>query len=456
MHIRPDFIRPSFKRTWNSRKIDHDYPLVFSHEAEQHFAQNSAILGETLGGFAGQIAQQMTGYDGHSIISAIPCFALENPDFTALSNHVSQIAQEGGHVVIFVNAGSLQLQGALTDLANKLAASLHRRCPQGSFSVASGLFDAPQPIGRIRGILNDAIVLRSLQLKVRDPIIVSNDIDGCYTPPGYVQTLMQRFSDPCLDILSGPLYYGYSPLGDDYVGIAPSVPDLFLGNRVLEARRLSRLGGYFDGEAFFTTEGPHTAFRASAYCAAGGYDVTLEQAEDDELGIAIFALRQKGHFPFPTVRNAIYAPEFWLVTNPRRQLLAIANGLSIIDTWRGFPIKNRSGHEISLESAALQNRTRLNAMRLEELNALVSHRRSPIGPWSKVIDIFLRGASDRALPPNSLKYYLKACGVSIEHATYEDDASNLAERSEPSTALREAICRFAHHHYPVLLEQEYS
>jgi hypothetical protein len=436
---KPAFMRESFTRTWLHRKINEDRTLIFAREAENYFGK--CLEGSDLAqrNHVAEIVRQLSSYVGQPVISAIPCFALEQPDPAALGNHVNQIGRSGGHVVIFVNAGSRQLEAAAHALCRHLSASLKRCCSTGYFSIVVSIFYHSQSIGRLRKILNDAIVLRALRLGVEDPVIISNDVDCGHTPQGYMTALKCHFSDSCLDILSGPLYYGYAPSGADYLGLAPAVPDLFLGNRVLEARRLCQLRGHFHGARFFSTEGPHTAFRASAYCAAGGYDASLEQAEDDELGIAIFALRQKGRYPFPTRRNAVYSPDFWLVTNPRRQLLAIAHGHSIIDTWRNFPIKKLGGHEISLAGENGRN-----AISLEELVSLVSCRPLPTGTWTRVIDIFMRGISDQSLSSELFVHYMNACGVSLQRVVEPgSDAAAVAKHAVPNAALKTSIARFA-------------
>ncbi|MQB07217.1 hypothetical protein DXT91_24355 [Agrobacterium tumefaciens] len=428
-----------------------DQPLSFLREAETYLATEFASPDLEA---RDSIAHQISAYTGQRIVSAIPCYALEQPRLPALASHVNHIGKVGGHVVVLINADAPTLQSDLDKLASKICSYLSRYCRVNDFSVVSENFGNSYPIGRIRAILCDAIVSRALRFLVDDLIIVSNDIDCCFTPDNYGQIVGERFCDPCLDILSGPLFYGYSPNGDDYIGVEPAAPDLFLGNRILEARRLSRLNGHFYGSRFFTTEGPHTAFRASAYCAADGYDVSLEQAEDDELGIAIFSLRQQGAIPFPQARNAIFDPAFWLVTNPRRQLLAIADGVSIIDTWLRFPIKSRSGHEISSVSTAHQNQQRAGAVSVEELHKFARSPRTCDAAWQKILEIFLLGLGDRTLSSASLEYYLMTCGVEIVDAGSGYDALSLARRSRPSPAFTAALFRFLENRYPFRCEEK--
>lgn len=444
MISKPTFMRPSFKRNWDGRKIAEEDRFNFLREAKLYLQHDQYSRDPAYRNCVDKILQQMFGYAGQTIVSAIPCHANENPDIATLSRHVTHVGSSGGHVIVFINAGSLELEAAANALFAKLAKSLRKNCSQAHYTLVVLVFDEPQTIGKIRKILNDAIILRFLELKASDPIIISNDVDCCYTPPGYIDTIRKYFSDPCLDILSGPLYYGYTHLGDDYLGIEPGVPELFLGNRVLEARRICRLNGDFFGEPFFTTEGPHTVFRASAYCAAGGYDASLEQAEDDEMGIAIFALRQKGCFPFPTARNAVYANDFWLVTNPRRQLLAIANGISIVDTWQKFPIKEVAGHRISLQTESLDHKNARRIVGYSELLNVAKNTHKPNASWISLVEIFLRGIVDRELSTDSLRRYLSICGVEIGKPDPEVDTATLAIRSSPSAALSKAICRFVH------------
>lgn len=267
----PSFIRASFGRCWR-RLADSAQILDFRNEAAAYLAQD-----RVLPGVVRNLQMQLKISATHRLISAIPCSGAETVDMDAIAGHIRSFAACGGHVVIFVNTCCARHRLRAKSLRTDFDRRLGRLCPPGSFSVVSHDFEHPVPIGTIRAALCDAIIARTFELGIADPIIVSNDADGLFTPLDYGARVLDQFTDPRRDIVTGPLYYGYAPWGESFLDAdgGGSLPELMLGNRVLEARRRLRLSGRVDGGPFFTTEGPHTAFRAAAYCAAGGYDASL-------------------------------------------------------------------------------------------------------------------------------------------------------------------------------------
>lgn len=404
--IQPSFVRDSFNRQRHWVRLAHaSQPLGFQDTAAPYLEADRP--GRAM---SGTLARQLQTDATHTLIAAIPCAGAEPVNIAALSAHVRSFARCGGHVAIFVNcaepAHRLRARGLATTLRHRLAA----HCPPGSHSIVDMAFDAPLPIGQIRAILCDAIIQRAFGLGAKDLVLVSNDADGLFTPQDYAQRLVKAFADPRRDIVTGPLYYGYAPWGESFLtdGFAESLPELMLGNRVLEARRKLRLTGLVDGGPFFTTEGPHTAFRAAAYCAAGGYDTQLAQAEDDELGLALFALRQSDGPPYPRAPFALYDPGFWLATDARRQVLAIARGQSITQTWAHFPIRTLAGHDISIETATALYRGNKDVLQHADIRAALAGTPRHI---ARMRNVFQAGITDLRPDMQAAQQYLSDCGI---------------------------------------------
>nr|WP_200997153.1 hypothetical protein [Rhizobium rhizogenes] len=166
-------------------------------------------------------------------------------------------------------------------------------------------------------------------------------------PQNYGSIIIDVFKKPTVDILSGPVFYGYGCGGAGYFNIPLRAPELMLGNRAIHTRHSARISGATLGEPFFPTDGPNIVFRMSAYCAAGGYNYEVDLGEDIYIGAAIFGLRNERLELFPRPSHAVYSREFWLATDPRRQLGAICAGYSIVESWSFIPFSDILGSSMS-------------------------------------------------------------------------------------------------------------
>jgi hypothetical protein len=279
------------------------------------------------------------------VICCILCHASEPTELYNLEKIVDLIANFNGHTVIYVNAsrpGSSLVECEAA--AAKLKTRLRGGSPQsGTVSILTHLFASRPPIGTIRGILTDGVVLAAVKAGLSDPILVSTDVDFVATAPTYGETLVRSFADPKLDILSGPVFYGYDHLGNDHTDVGLNAPELFLGNRAFYYKKLAAAKGLILGVPYNPTDGPNTAYRLSAYCAAGGHCYAFQSGEDNYIGAAIFALRNEDFATIPQPNHASYDPAFWVATDPRRQLQAVALGYPIDETWRELPFYEKLG-----------------------------------------------------------------------------------------------------------------
>ncbi|MCM2442230.1 hypothetical protein HGO34_21105 [Agrobacterium vitis] len=262
------------------------------------------------------------------------------------------VAAAGGHTVIFVNgADGGDTTGIIEQAATRLRGRFVETKSHDRISVVTNLFPKREPLSTIRGILADGVTLAAERAGLSDPIITSNDIDIVAVPNDYARITLEEFRSPKIDILSGPVFYGYDQFGRDYTGLPLSAPELMLGNRAIYCRKMALASGAMLGDPFFPTDGPNIAFRLSAYCAAGGYNYAVDVGEDTYIGSAIFGIRSETEDLFPQYGHASYNSAFWVATDPRRQLLSICSGNSIEDSWSFVPFSSTLGS--SMKTAEL-------------------------------------------------------------------------------------------------------
>lgn len=288
------------------------------------------------------VAQELDFSPGIKIICCVLSHVKEQTASYRLEGLIDSIAEANGHTVIFINGAEAGDKGEMIDNARD---ELRQRFASRSqhVSIVTNLFKVREPLSTIRGILADSVLLAAERAGLRDPIITSSDIDVIAVPDNYGRVIIEEFRSPQLDILSGPVFYGYDHLGLDYTDVALRAPELLLGNRAAYARKIALASGVILGDPFYPTDGPNIAYRLSAYCAAGGYNYAVDVGEDIYIGAAIFGIRNRISGIFPQHQHASYSSAFWVATDPRRQLLSICSGYSIEDSWSFIPFSTSLG-----------------------------------------------------------------------------------------------------------------
>jgi hypothetical protein len=279
-----------------------------------------------------------------ALICSILCHVSEDTDRYHLESLIKSVARSGGHTVIFMNGVDGAMAAQLLDDATQ---ALKHRFDLGGLgadvSVVCSLFKRREPLSAIRGILADAIALAAQRSGMTDPVITSNDVDVMAVPDNYAKIIVDTFKSPHVDVLSGPVFYGYDYWGMNRTGLSLRAPELMLANRAVYSRKLAYTSGVILGSPYLPTDGPNIAYRLSAYCAAGGYDFQVDLGEDVYIGAALFALRSEAGHPFPNSRHAVYNFALWVTTDPRRQLSSICSGFTLEECWSFVPFSESLG-----------------------------------------------------------------------------------------------------------------
>jgi hypothetical protein len=193
-----------------------------------------------------------------------------------------------------------------------------------NISVISGLFEKIK-IGRIRGLMSDAIAMSALNVGLKDPLLISHDADQFFISKGSLLRIKRHFSrNKSLDVLGGRIYNsGYGPLGENFLPSKKLFPELILMDMAMTANKLISMKLLNPDLLLFRPSGAFSVFRLSSYCACNGYNYQLGHNEDEDIHLRLMHLR--GHFLFNKRHQpfAIWDQNISVSVNPRRILQSI-------------------------------------------------------------------------------------------------------------------------------------
>ncbi len=196
--------------------------------------------------------------------------------------------------------------------------------PNLKIQVFDKTFPGRTTIGRIRKYPNDLSLLRSnLRDRAENPLLlISNDADNHFIDNEYLFRAFEAFeNDAFLEIATGKVDYEEA----DYI-------------RYPYLRAARRLWQYVDivmryrGENLPKTLGNNSVMRAQSYARVGGYpDVSV--AEDLRIG---------GNIAKTAGKEAVrYINQLKILSDPRRDLDAIANGKPVVRMYDNFGMNDK-------------------------------------------------------------------------------------------------------------------
>lgn len=410
----------SYHASWFLQEGD---VLDFINEASAYKTRVIAKRPEHLRPLISQLAEQISFSSDTRQIRVIPAHVAEKLDGLAIAQIQDIGNQHACHTVIFLNGAREHVS---EEAAQTVRAELQKYLVKRGLrvTVLLHLFTGKPTIGTVRGVITDAAILAALHRNLDDPIIISNDVDQIKCSPYYNDIIASQFERHTLDVLTGPIYYGYSPAGQEYseTGLRLCAPELLLGNRVFLGWNALLLNGFFGTGRLFTTEGPNSIFRASAICAAGGYDYSLSVGEDTAMGTAVFALRQSAQHAYVSPANAEYSYRSWLATNPRRSLKAIAADKCIRNSWEHVSFKEQGGYTLDLRSLSEVYKSQLNLLQMNDLDISCG---SPVrGKFKERLKkIFLTSLQNTFLSEADLPLYASYFGIQVDGDLSKKDIS---------------------------------
>lgn len=296
----------------------------------------------------------------------------------------SPLSADQFEILLFLNHSAEHLQSQNENLKfGKTDQSIAQECeliiknfqqnyPQLRINYFKKVFNDRPSWGWLKKYAFDLALLRSTKRNNRDKdfFLLSNDIDIIDMSPNAIYSFIEAFkrSDRAFHCgqFSTPKDVGCGRLEVDNRAI-DKLPNFFLIKKFewfLEAqcrfgRRIcSNTDEYHmpnpDGEKVMLTRGTNSVFRASSYCAIGGFDTNQQRAADIEIGRRILFVR-RGNKPSISAQEFpfIYVNSAWQETDSRRMLASYLKGSNMRYAW---------------QSEDIFNCTELNSLLLETLN----------------------------------------------------------------------------------------
>ncbi|HEY2030496.1 MAG TPA: hypothetical protein VGH20_14940 [Myxococcales bacterium] len=295
-----------------------------------------------------ETAAQIRLATGTRSITLVPAFAREAGVARGLATALHGCDLRRHHLVLFVNAAAPSCSRADYEAgAGRIRAAVRRLAaawPGLRLTLLERFLPRPILVTRLRGIVTDAVILAAAAARLEDPLLVYNDADQLWAPPGYLDRLVRLFARRRrLDLVTGPVLYGFEP-GQDYGrASAPPAPELLLGARFIHA--VERAAARGDGvKRHLRTSGANTAFRLASLIAAGGYDDALE---DVQIGTSLAAMRcpRSNDVGSPPEHQA-FDLRTAVATDPRRQVEAILAGCTASEAWDFRDYRDALGAEM--------------------------------------------------------------------------------------------------------------
>lgn len=347
-------------------------------------------------------------------IIMIPAHVLERDLQRALSLYRPAVGLRGFHVVMFVNGSQADFgPRAFADRCRNLA-FLARRTLKTSgglqFSMMSHRFAKREPMGRIRAMMVDAVILRCLRLGIRDPRVIFNEADQLWLPAGYLQELGRMFdSNLALDLVAGKICFGYGPEGRPWFPGGERIPELFLLTRFIDAWQDECLERY---PWRFLTPGENLAVRLSAYCLVGGPDRSMHAGEDIDLGLRLMAARVPRRRFVAHQSHHAFSRKAFCVTDPRRMLWSL---------MKDAAVRRREGlgSRLDVERLAAAYRTCPSLLQTEDLiRAREGSQEAQEKIKTRLEHIFLRTLPAHCYQrPRILRASLERCGLAVRRLT---------------------------------------
>jgi hypothetical protein len=402
---------------------DRNAQLDFAQEARLYKARMVRSPEERK--LIGIFSQQILLSPHVETITAMPAYIGEDDLQKSLLAYAAQEGElDSHHIVLFLNSGN-QIEGKhFEELLRKRQTQVQEVMAKVrglAITTITHQFPEKVVLGRVRGLMADAIITAAQTANLKDPILVSNDADQLTLAHSYLATIREAYrTNKKLDAAAGPIYRGgYGPEGKNYMG-TPELPELYLGALFIESSDAVVEHGEGGTKSDFYTSGPNFSVRLAALCAMGSYDYSLGFKEEVEIGRRAKAMRiQDGDQVFYHSEHFRNLENAYVVTSPRRALPPVLNNKTLIEQWERFDDVVGSDCNLTELSQRYLSKTELLQMR-DIIEATEGKEAALDKMHGRIKEIFLRSANyDGISTPERLAAVAKRFGLSITEVCWD-------------------------------------
>ncbi len=313
-----------------------------------------------------QFSQKIDITNKTRTMTVMPVYVREDKLTRALDSYTRISAEDLSQhqIVLFLNAGSdmsSEEYQANSESRRKEIAVFVEKHPNILISVIDHHFSEKVVLGRVRGLMADAAMLKAYRVGADDPIFISNDSDQVGMATRHFEFIKNAYdSNLGLDAAGcTTLWSGYN-LNGETIGNEAKLPEVWFGDLFSHASD----GVVRNGEAGilsnFYTCGPNSNFRGAALCAMGGYDYTLNFKEEVEIGRRAKAMRMTDDdLGFYHPKHYQFIKDSWVSTSPRRAIRSILAGGVLLTQWDDFDSIVGAGMDEKLLSIKYQENSEL-------------------------------------------------------------------------------------------------
>ena len=226
-------------------------------------------------------------------------------------------------VVLFLN----RPEASSPDATAREVSRFRAEHPEVKVRVVEKIFPVRPNMGVISKYVADIALLRGLERSnpvQKDLILVTNDADADMISKRYIDAIISQYDNPANDRLEGALgKIEWNP--ESYI----KYPGFHVANRFyqfIEAQRRHGRGGARN----VGSSGANFTLKSSIYASVGGYDQGTDLAQDVQLGRMIRSARNNDP------KAIDYNNGAWIVTNPRRGVLAYTQGIPVVNQWNDW------------------------------------------------------------------------------------------------------------------------
>lgn len=300
-----------------------------------------------------RLTQLIDGSTDHIII--VPCGIGDTPS-KQFFRRLSEMLLEGENRVLILFANGPDDDARWSDHIAILK-NYEQSAPNQRAAVVELRTELRRPIGAIRGLVSDMLIVAAYNFGLKKLLMTHNDADTLNTSRTYYSSIEHAFCEGAGVISCDTIMATHNPkakLGYDF-----SVLELIALNAFENVIKRMAVNGSVNFEQRLWLDAANMAIDAVLYCDVGGFDYQAISGEDDRIGRAVHRYRPEYLSKGPITFDRLYGPGDapraaylycdWIISDGRRAIRALADGHRVDQAWSKVPFSEIHGSDLNLD-----------------------------------------------------------------------------------------------------------